>query len=151
MITKAGITKVRISTACAAILAAAGACVSFVAQAQTPEQILVIRGGLLVDGTGRPPIDNSVIVIEGDRFKAIGRSGEVTVPAGAQVIDAKGKTVLPGFIDGHCHWEAFWGELYLHLGITTCVEIETNQNGPWALAQKDGTNLRKIRGPRHLP
>jgi hypothetical protein len=58
---------------------------------------------------------------------------------------------MPGFIDGHCHWEAFWGELYLHLGITTCVEIETNQNGVWALAQKDGTNMGKIRGPRIWP
>jgi hypothetical protein len=111
----------------------------------------VIQGGTLIDGTGRPPIDNSVIVIEGDRFKTIGRSGEVAIPAGAQVIDAKGKTVMPGFIDGHCHWEAFWGELYLHLGITTCVEIETNQDGPWALAQKDGTNMGKIRGPRIWP
>jgi Amidohydrolase family len=117
------------------------------AQAQT----LVIQGGTLIDGTGRPPIDNAVIVIEGDRFRAVGRSGEVAIPPGAQVIDARGKTVLPGFIDGHCHWEAFWGELYLHLGITTCVEIETNQNGPWALAQKDGTNLGKIRGPRIWP
>ena len=117
------------------------------AQAQT----LVIQGGTLIDGTGRPPIDNAVIVIEGDRFKAVGRSAEVAIPQGAQVIDARGKTVLPGFIDGHCHWEAFWGELYLHLGITTCVEIETNQNGPWALAQKDGTNLGKIRGPRIWP
>jgi Amidohydrolase family len=115
-------------------------------QAQTPA--LVIQGGLLIDGTGRPPIENSVIVIEGDRFRAIGRSGEVAIPQGAQVVDVRGKTVLPGFIDGHCHWEAFWGELYLHLGITTCVEIETNQDGPWALAQRDGTNLGKIRGPR---
>jgi Amidohydrolase family len=115
-------------------------------QAQTPA--LVLQGGLLVDGTGRPPIENSVIVIEGDRFRAIGRSGEVAIPPGAQVVDVRGKTVLPGFIDGHCHWEAFWGELYLHLGVTTCVEIETNQNGPWALAQRDGTNLGRIRGPR---
>jgi imidazolonepropionase-like amidohydrolase len=114
-------------------------------------QILVIQGGTLIDGTGRPPIDNSVIVIEGDRFKAVGRSGEVAIPPGAQIVDVRGRTVLPGFIDGHCHWEAFWGELYLHLGITTCVEIETNQNGAWALAQKEGTNLGKIRGPRIWP
>ena len=74
--------------------------------------------------------------------------GEVAIPPGAQVIDVTGKTVMPGFIDGHCHWEAFWGELYLHLGITTCVEIETQQDGPWALAQKYGTESGKIRGPR---
>ena len=111
-------------------------------------ETLVIRGGTLIDGTGRPPIENSVIVIEGDRFKAIGRGGEVAIPPDAQVIDVTGKTVMPGFIDGHCHWEAFWGELYLHLGITTCVEIETQQDGPWALAQKYGTASGKIRGPR---
>jgi hypothetical protein len=111
-------------------------------------QTLVIEGGTLIDGTGRPPIENSVIVIEGGRFKAVGRRGEVTVPAGAQTINVGGKTVLPGLIDGHCHWEAFWGELYLHLGITTCVEIETQQDGPWALAQKAGTESGNIRGPR---
>jgi len=130
-----------------ACLVAAALAPGLSARAQT----LVIQGGTLIDGTGRPPIDNSVIVIEGDRFKAVGRGGEVAIPAGAQVVDVRGRTVLPGFIDGHCHWEAFWGELYLHLGITTCVEIETNQNGPWALAQKDGTNLGKIRGPRLWP
>lgn len=111
-------------------------------------QALVIEGGTLIDGTGGPPIENSVIVIEGDRFRAIGRAGEVAIPAGAQTINVSGKTVMPGLIDGHCHWEAFWGELYLHLGITTCVEIETQQNGPWALAQKAGTESGNIRGPR---
>jgi hypothetical protein len=111
-------------------------------------QTLVIEGGTLIDGTGRPPIENSIIVIEDGRFKAVGRRGEVTVPAGAQTINVDGKTVLPGLIDGHCHWEAFWGELYLHLGITTCVEIETQQDGPWALAQKVGTEIGNIRGPR---
>jgi imidazolonepropionase-like amidohydrolase len=114
-------------------------------------QTLVLQGGLLIDGTGRTPIENSVIVIEGDRFSAVGRLGEVAIPPGAQIVDLRGRTVLPGFIDGHCHWEAFWGELYLHLGVTTCIEIETNQDGPWALAQRDGTNMGKIRGPRIWP
>ncbi len=60
----------------------------------------------------------------------------------------KGRTVLPGFIDGHGHLEDFHGELYLHLGITTCANIELYQDGPWTLAQKQGTALGKIRGPR---
>jgi imidazolonepropionase-like amidohydrolase len=109
---------------------------------------LVVQGGKLIDGTGTAPIENSVIVIQGGRFQAVGRSGEVAVPPGAQVIDAKGKTVLPGFIDGHGHLEDFHGELYLHLGITTCANIELYQDGPWTLAQKQGTALGKIRGPR---
>jgi imidazolonepropionase-like amidohydrolase len=118
----------------------------FVSSAQA--QTLVVEGGTLIDGTGRAPIENSVIVIEGDRIKAVGRSGEVAIPPGSQIVVVNGKTILPGFIDGHCHWESFWGEIYLHLGITTCMEIETQQNGPWALAQKEGTEMGKIRGPR---
>jgi len=112
------------------------------------EKAPVVQGGQLIDGTGRPPIDNCVIVIQAGRFQAVGRSGEVAIPADAQVIDVKGKTVLPGFIDGHGHLEDFHGELYLHLGITTCASIELYQDGPWTLAQKQGTDLGKIRGPR---
>jgi Amidohydrolase family len=108
----------------------------------------VVRGGRLIDGTGRPPVENSVIVIEAGKFRAVGGSGEVSIPADAQVIDVTGKTALPGFIDGHGHLEDFHGELYLHLGITTCASIELYQDGPWTLAQKQGTNLGKIRGPR---
>src|SRR5678815_2219518 len=112
------------------------------------EQVLVVQGGKLIDGTGRPPIENAVIVIHSGRFQAVGKSGEVAIPAGAEMIEVKGKTVLPGFIDGHGHLEDFHGELYLHLGITTCANIELYQDGPWTLAQKQGTALGKIRGPR---
>ena len=112
------------------------------------EKALVIKGGRLIDGTGRPPLDDAVIVIQNGRFQAVGPSGAVAAPAGAEVIDVKGKTILPGFIDGHGHLEDFHGELYLHLGITTCASIELYQDGPWTRAQKHGTALGKIRGPR---
>ena len=112
------------------------------------DKTLVVQGGKLIDGTGRAPIENSVIVIQSGRFQAVGKSGELAIPAGAEMIDVKGKTVLPGFIDGHGHLEDFHGELYLHLGITTCANIELYQDGPWTLAQKQGTALGKIRGPR---
>lgn len=114
------------------------------AQKITP---LVIQGGTLIDATGRPPVEDAVIVVEGERIKAVGKRGEVTIPRGARVIDAKGKTILPGFIDGHCHLLDFVGEIYLHLGITTCPDITQNDDD-WTLAQKHGTDLGKIRGPR---
>jgi imidazolonepropionase-like amidohydrolase len=110
--------------------------------------VRVVRGGRLIDGTGRPPLDDAVITIRGGRFEAIGREGEIAIPPDAQVIDAAGKTVLPGLIDGHAHLEDFHGELYLHLGITTCATIEIFQDGPWTLAQRSGTELGRIRGPR---
>lgn len=108
---------------------------------------LVIQGGTLIDATGRPPLEDAVIVIESDRFKAVGKRGEVVIPEGSRIIDVQGKTILPGLIDGHCHLLDFVGELYLHLGITTCPDITQNDD-EWTLAQRDGTNLGKIRGPR---
>jgi imidazolonepropionase-like amidohydrolase len=114
------------------------------AQNVTP---LVIQGGTLIDATGRPPLEDAVIVIEGNRFKAVGKRGEVAVPSGSRIIDVEGKTILPGLIDGHCHLLDFVGELYLHLGITTCPDITQNDD-EWTMAQRDGTNLGKIRGPR---
>jgi imidazolonepropionase-like amidohydrolase len=108
---------------------------------------LVIQGGTLIDATGRPPLEDAVIVIEGNRFKAVGKRGEIVVPTGSRIIDVKGKTILPGLIDGHCHLLDFVGELYLHLGITTCPDITQNDD-EWTMAQRDGTNLGKIRGPR---
>ena len=92
------------------------------------DETLVIRGGTLIDGTGAPPAEDAVIVIEGGRFKSVGANGQARVPDGAEPVDASGLTILPGFIDGHGHLEDFHGELYLHLGITTCAQIETGQD-----------------------
>jgi imidazolonepropionase-like amidohydrolase len=117
------------------------------AQQTVPNKYLVLQGGTLIDATGKPPVEDSVILIEGDRIKSVGKRGEVTIPNDSRIIDVKGKTVLPGFIDGHCHLSDYMGELYLHLGVTTCPDITLNDDG-WSLAQRNGTNQGKIRGPR---
>jgi hypothetical protein len=109
---------------------------------------LTIRGGTLIDGTGRPAIENAVILVEGERIKAIGTKDEIAAPKGSIEIDARGKTLLPGFIDGHGHYEDFAGEIYLHLGVTTCPDIQTTRDDFWSMAQRDGIKLGKIRGPR---
>jgi len=117
------------------------------AQTSGAPRTLVIQGGTLIDGTGKAPLENAVIVIEGERIKAVGKQGEVTFPKDSRLINMKGKTLLPGFIDGHCHLVDFMAELYLHLGITTCPDITQNED-EWTLAQRDGTALGRIRGPR---
>src|SRR5262244_2549242 len=73
-------------------------------------QTLVVQGGTLIDGTGRAPVTDAVVVIENGRFRAVGKRGAVQVPTNTRVIDAAGKHLLPGFLDGHCHWEDFFGE-----------------------------------------
>lgn len=64
---------------------------------------VVISGGRLIDGTGRDPLENSVIVIENDKVVDVGSKNEVSIPHDAQIINADGKTVLPGLIEAHVH------------------------------------------------
>ncbi len=66
---------------------------------------LVIQNGRLIDGTGADPIADATVVIEDNKIKAAGPTDQVNGPWGedAQVIDAAGMTILPGFIDSHLH------------------------------------------------
>jgi len=67
-------------------------------------KVLAVTGARLIDGNGGQPLNDAVIVITGDRFSAVGARGQVTIPAGAEIIDARGKTVIPGPIDAHIHF-----------------------------------------------
>lgn len=66
-------------------------------------EIQAIVGGRIIDGTGRDPVADGVVVIEDGRIAAVGRAATVAVPREATRIDAAGRTVLPGFIDCHVH------------------------------------------------
>jgi imidazolonepropionase-like amidohydrolase len=70
--------------------------------AQQPRRVALV-GGTLIDGTGGPPIRNSVVLIDGERIAAVGTVGSRPVPAGYQVISTEGMSVLPGLWDMHVH------------------------------------------------
>jgi len=83
-------------------------------------ETLAIVGGTLVDGTGKDPVPDSVVVIEKGQIIAAGPRKEVKTPRGATKIDARGKTILPGLWDMHAHFEQVeWGPIYLAAGATT--------------------------------
>jgi imidazolonepropionase-like amidohydrolase len=63
----------------------------------------IILGSTLIDGTGAAPISDAAVVIDGDRIAAVGPRAKMSWPAGAEVIDAAGLTILPGLIDTHDH------------------------------------------------
>lgn len=84
-----------------------------------PRPTLAVVGGRVIDGYGGPVIENGVVLVAGDRIVAIGREGELAVPAGVTIVDANGHTVLPGLIDMHVHLHIVghgdyrrWDELY---------------------------------------
>jgi imidazolonepropionase-like amidohydrolase len=80
--------------------------VSPVVRAQTPpsSRVVAIVGGTVVNLAGGAPIANAAVVIEGERITAIGPAATTTVPAGAEVIRATGRFVVPGLMNMHTHY-----------------------------------------------
>lgn len=132
--------------------------------------VVAIVGGMLVDGFGGLPVHHSVVLVEGKTIKAIGTVESLPVPAGARVIDARGKTVMPGLIDMHAHSDIVGAGIYddwhpiskvrykefvpamekhlLFSGVTTAREVggflETD------LYMRDSINRGDFPGPRRL-
>lgn len=66
--------------------------------------VTVISGATLYDGTGSNAVENSVVVIEGNRINCVGTVEDCSVPYGAIIVDASGKYITPGLVDAHMHF-----------------------------------------------
>ena len=77
-------------------------------------KITALTGGRLIDGWGGAPLNNSVILIENERVKAVGTADTLPVPAGAEVVDLRGMSVLPGLWDCHVHTMLLGHSDYTH-------------------------------------
>jgi Amidohydrolase family len=97
---------------------------------------MVLTGATLIDGTGRPAIPDSVIVIEGDKFTIVGGKG-TRYPANATVVNLAGKFIIPGLVDSHTHSRPWCGELYLNHGVTSIFILN-----PWGT---NGNTLESVR------
>lgn len=64
---------------------------------------IAVVGARIIDGYGQAPIENGAILIKGQRIVAVGSKAEVAIPAGTKIIDASGRTVIPGMIEMHAH------------------------------------------------
>lgn len=121
----------------------------------TPEGTAVLRGAKAITMRGNEIIDDADIVIVNNRILAIGKRGNVSVPANARIFDLSGKTIIPGLIDVHAHWEVrhsvldtedytFWGNLAY--GVTTGRDPQTNTNDTFAY--QDLVDMGEMIGPR---
>src|SRR6186713_480699 len=99
-------------------------CLSASAQTRSTN-VKALVGGTLIDGYGSTPIRNSVVIIEGDRIKAVGQVGTLAVPAGAEVISTEGMTVLPGLWDMHVHLMINGHSDYAHWDKTYPPQMES--------------------------
>jgi imidazolonepropionase-like amidohydrolase len=84
-------------------------------------RVIAIVGATLIDGRGGAPVLDAAVLVRGERIVAVGRRGSVSIPAGAEVVDANGLTLLPGLIDSHFHIDGDdpLPALYLTHGITS--------------------------------
>jgi len=63
----------------------------------------VIYDGTLIDCVTTEPKHHQAVLVNGNKIEAIGTVGKMQLPADAQYVDARGKTILPGLIDTHLH------------------------------------------------
>ncbi len=136
--------------------------------AQQP-QITVIRASRLIDGSGAPPLNEAVVVIQGDEIAQLGPANSVNIPSAARIIYLPGYTLLPGLMDCHDHitgrpgdggdthrlrestaHQAIWGvanaKITLEAGFTTIRNVGSGSYA--AAALRDLVNEGLVPGPR---
>lgn len=122
--------------------------VGFLPSASANEGSLAFVGATLIDGTDAAPLEDSVIVITDGRIRTVGPRASVTVPADAVVIDASGKTIMPGIVNAHAHVGGTLGlstgnytvenltrqlRLYARYGVTTVASLGGDEEQGFAL------------------
>lgn len=158
-------------TAAAALPAALFLSLAVSAAAQ-PNRLALV-GGMLLDGYEVPPLHHAAVLIEGERIVRVGRAAEIEIPAGYQVVDTSGRTMLPGLIDLHAHLvilgHGSYGEWFpwmeargreetidevmaisakqlLMAGVTTAMDLGGPLRG--SLSVRDRIDAGEIPGPR---
>lgn len=116
---------------------------------------VVLRRARVITMNGDEVIDNADIVVEGNRIQAVGRRGRVQIPDGAEHIDLRGKTIVPGFVDTHAHMWPNWGlhkqQVWMYLanlayGVTTTRDPQTATTD--VLTYSDKVETGELIGPR---
>lgn len=111
-------------------------------QSNGDKKTIALVNGVLVDGTGAQPLRDAVVVIRDGKIESVGARGTVNIPENAQVIDAKGGTILPGFINAHVH-QGFNEEnlaAWAQAGVTTVRDLDAEAYDKATFAARDRIN-----------
>ena len=120
-----------------------------------PQGTVLLKGARLVTMKGNEIIERGDILIENNRIKAIGKTGSVKAPKGTQVMNMKGKTIVPGFVDTHAHMWPNWGihknQIWIYAanlayGVTTTRDPQTATTD--VLTYADMVDAGQMLGPR---
>ena len=116
--------------------------------AKRPAAGIAFTGAGLFDAEARVVRPNMTLLVVGERIAAVGADGTVAIPAGAEVVDARGKTLIPGLWDMHQHFGDTDGILDIAAGVTTGRDL-ANDTDTMLARQKSWDSGEKI-GPRTL-
>ena len=120
-----------------------------------PEGVAVLRGARVITMRGDEVIEDADLVVRNNRIAAVGQRGEVDIPAGADIIDVAGTTIVPGFVDTHAHLRPSFGvhktQSWAYLanlayGVTTTRDPQTGSTD--VLTYSDMVEAGTIIGPR---
>lgn len=83
--------------------------------------VVAITGATIIDGTGRKPIEEGCVIVTDGIITAVGKKEDIEIPGNAQVVNARGLALLPGFIDSHFHLDGVHGlpAQFLQNGVTS--------------------------------
>lgn len=111
--------------------------------------VFAIAGATLVDGTGAPAVEDAVVLIRNGRIAAVGPRAKISIPRGMAIIDAKGRTLLPGLWEMHTHFSGVeFGPALLASGITTARDCGGEFD--YLVEQRDAVEKRGAISPRLL-
>jgi imidazolonepropionase-like amidohydrolase len=126
--------------------------------ASASERPIAIVHARLVDGRGSPVTEDATLLIRDRLIEAVGGRGQVLIPKNAQLIDASGKTVMPGLADMHVHLQGGWDGIsmdllghrrylnaMLYAGVTTV--LDTGNYQPWILQLRQEVANGRLPGP----
>ena len=127
--------------------------------AAAQEKPIAILHARMIDGLGGSPIEDAAVVLQGIKIAYAGSARQAKIPQGGQIIDAKGKTVMPGFADLHVHLQGGWDGIsvdllgyqrylnaMLYSGITTVMD--TGDYQPWILQLRQEAASGRLLSPR---
>jgi imidazolonepropionase-like amidohydrolase/Tol biopolymer transport system component len=121
-----------------------------------PQGLVAFTNARVITMNGDEVIENGTVLVEGNLIKAVGKSGDVTVPSGAKIIDCAGKTVMPGFVDAHAHVGHFRSGLtpqkhwpyYTNLAYGVTTTHDPSANSEMVFAQSELVKSGLMVGPR---
>lgn len=94
----------------------------------------------LFDSETAQIVPNSTVIVRGNLISAVGKKGDVPIPKNAEIIDAKGKTLMPGLWDMHVHIFPGQGLLHIAAGVTSVRDLANDTDQLLALKKKIETN-----------